>query len=149
MLGVLAYIPFIRRRINRWKKSRIIQKHERYRARRISEWNVLKHIDELENNGLFLEGDVLEKVRYQYHKWHQNAQEKQFEIEKEYPAFLKNHKFYLTKRNCLAMERELLNYFFERDIVTQRVYAAMVKSLKRRVHKIRRNALSEEEFGWE
>lgn len=137
---------FFRRMLNRWKQDRIVQKYERYRARRISAWNVLKHLEELEKNGLFLEGDILETVRKQYQKWHQNAQEKQFELEKSCSDFLEGHKFYLTKRNCLALEQQFIQDFFERDIVTQKVYVALQDSLHRRMKKIRRDATEEDEI---
>ncbi|QQS59754.1 sodium:proton antiporter [Candidatus Peregrinibacteria bacterium] len=136
---------FFRKMIGRWKRNRIIQKYERYRARRISAWNVLKHLEELEENGLFLEGDILQIVREQYQKWHKNAQEKQFSLEKRCSDFLKGHKFYLTKRNCLALEQQFIQDFFERDIVTQKVYMALQESLQRRMKKIRKDATEDED----
>ncbi len=145
-LGSLAKIDFVERFTNSWKRRQIIHKHERYRARRISAWNVIKYLDELEKNDLFLEERVLSIVRNQYEKWHLNAQEKQLELEREFTKFLKHRKYYLTKRNCLNLEKELINDYFERDIITQRVHTALTESLESRTKRIRKDAIREEVF---
>ncbi len=146
LLGGIARFTIIERILNGWKRRLIIQKHERYRARRISAWNVIKHLDELEKNNLFMEEHVLNIVRNQYEKWHLNAQEKQLELEREFTKFLKSRKYYLTKRNCLNLEKDLIMDFFERDIITQRVYVALLESLESRTKRIRKDAIQEEVF---
>ncbi len=146
LLGRLARTPFYKHLFDSWKRRQIVHKHERYRARRISAWNVIKHLDELERNGLFMEEHVLSIVRNQYEKWHLNAQEKQLELEREFSKFLKHRKFYLTKRNCLNLEKELINDFFERDIITQRVHTELMESLAERTKRIRKDAIQAEVF---
>jgi CPA1 family monovalent cation:H+ antiporter len=144
VLGKLSHFGFIAKMILKWKRKRIIEKHERYRSRRISAWNVLKHLEELQKNGLFLEYGVLKTVTDQYKKWHENAQKKQWDIEKRHDDFLIDRKFYLTKRNCLQMERELIEGYFEQDIITQKVYTSLLNTLEKRMRKIRHDALSDE-----
>lgn len=136
-------IPLFKKLIEYRRKFRILKKHDRYRARRISAWNVLRYLENLRQNGLFTEKNTLDKVEEQYKKWHQNAKEKQFQLEELYPDTLKNHKFYLTKRNCLLLEKELIESLFERDIITQKVYVSLHQSLERRTHKIKKNALGD------
>lgn len=145
LLGSLSNVQYIERLIKNWKRKRIIEKHERYRSRRISAWNVLRHLEELKKNGLFLEYGVLEAVTQQYKKWHANAHKKQCEIEEKHEDFLNDRKFYLTKRNCLQMEGELIEDYFEQDIITQKVYTSLMNTLAKRMKKIRRDALSDEQ----
>lgn len=129
-----------------WKKKRIMAKYDRYRARRISAWNVLRYLENLEKHNLFHEGDRLKIVRAQYKKWHQNAKRKQLSLEASFPEFLKNRRIYLTKRNCFSLEKETIEDLRERDIITKKIHVALIKSLEKRMHKIRYNAEEDEEL---
>ncbi len=143
-LGPLARYSIFQKIIMRWKKNSIIEKHERYRSRRISAWSVLEHLEELKENQLFHEEGILDKVYEQYTLWHKNATNRQHALEKKHSEFLKDRKLYFTKRNCLEMERTLIENFFERDIITQKVYVLLQESIKKRMEKIRVNALADD-----
>jgi len=121
-----------------WRRRKVIQKHDRYRVRRISAWNVLKHLQELENNHLFQEGKILNKVRENYEKWHENAKEKQWELEKHFPQYLNHHQFYLTKRNCLNIEQSLIHDLYEKGIIPQKVLMELERSLGNRLHRLQK-----------
>jgi CPA1 family monovalent cation:H+ antiporter len=136
---------YVKRWIKNWKKKQILHKHERYRSRRISALNVLKHLNELRKNELFLEGTILESVYSQYQRWHENAKNKQIELETIYSEFLKDRRFYLTKRNCLGIEKKLIKNFLDREIITKKVYISLSKSIEKRMRKIRKDATSDEE----
>lgn len=136
---------FFQKWLKNWKRKKITQKHERYRARRISAWNVLKYLDELEKNALFIEEGILETVRNQYKKWYKNSEKKQIEIEKHFPEFLKHRKFYLTKRNCYSLERKIINDLFDRAIIDQKVYISLQDALLERIKRIRKDATRDEE----
>lgn len=129
--------------VEKWRKKKIIEKHERYRARRISAWNVLKHLEDLENNDLFLEGNSLEKVRKLYGKWHENSRNRQFSLEEMFSDLLQQRKFYLAKRNCLNLEKLLIEDLSDRGIITTRVFSELSKSIERRSKKIRKDPLCE------
>ena len=85
-------------------------------------------------NGLFLEGDILETVRKQYQKWHQNAQEKQFELENHVQIF-RGTQILSNKTKLFGTRTTIHSRLFERDIVTQKVYVALQDSLHRRMKK--------------
>jgi len=136
------FLPSVRI-IEKWRRKKILEKHERYRARRISAWNVLKHLEDLEHNDLFTEGNALEKVRKLYEKWHENARSRQFSLEATFSELLQQRKFYLAKRNCLNLEKLLLEDLSDRGIITARVFSELSKSIEYRVKKIRKNPLSE------
>lgn len=143
-LSFLSRCPCAAKILESWRRRKVIQKHDRYRVRRISAWNVLKHLQELENNHLFQEGEILNVVRENYEKWHENAKEKQWDLEKHFPQYLNHHQFYLTKRNCFNIERSLIYDLYEKGIIPQKVLMELQRSLGSRLHRLQKKGKLDE-----
>lgn len=139
----IFFFGFFNRFIENWKRKTIINKHARYRALRISAFNVFNFLESLKSNKLFLEENTLDKVLFQYKDWIDIAKEKQIYLENKYPKFLKNTKFYLTKINCYQKEKKIVEDFYNNNIITQKIFITLDKEIDLKIKKVCNNAIED------
>lgn len=112
------------------QKRKILERLRHYRARRIAGAKVNADLEKLaEHHAIFGEKEILEKILKRYECWHKNAQNKVERLEKKFPNIVIPERIRTAQRSCLTKEYECQKDFYEKGLISEKVFRDLEKDV--------------------
>lgn len=126
-------------KLNRkFHEKSIISRLQHYRARRISSWKVVQDFAALkENHPLFTNSPVVDKIIKRYEGWNTSSEKKMHALEKQYPLITEPYRMAMAERSCLNKERMIEREFFDKGLISEKVYEDLEADLGKRTRACR------------
>ncbi|MDH3324115.1 MAG: sodium:proton antiporter [Candidatus Peregrinibacteria bacterium] len=117
-----------------YRKRKILERLQHYRARRIAGAKVIFDFEKLrEHHAIFGEKDILDNIIERYKGWHKNAQEKVEQLEKKFPKIVVPARMKIAKNSCFKKERKCQKEFCGKGLISEKVYQDLKENLEKKV----------------
>lgn len=114
----------------RSQKIKILERLQHYRARRIAGSKVINDLKKLtKHHAVFGEKEILEKILIRYENWHDNAQRKVKRLEEKFPDIVVPERIRTAQRSCLSKEYECQKDFYEKGLISEKVFRDLEKKV--------------------
>lgn len=133
-------IPVVGRMIDGWyeayRRKKVVSRWQHYRARRIASSKVIRDLGVLHHeHEVFADAPVLKKIIERYRKWHENAEKKIKDLEKDFPDILDSARMKLVENMCLNREKLIEKEFLDKGFICDKVFADLEANVSQRSKK--------------
>ena len=126
---------------DQYRKHKITERLQHYRARRIASWRVIVDFENLQKtHPLFQKSEIVDEMLRRYRHWNANSEKKMGHLERKYPEITEPFRVRAAESSCLNREQELEKEYLEKGLISEKVFATMDAAVRRRQECIFRDA---------
>lgn len=138
-LETLGFNAWAQKINNHYHERSVISRLQHYRARRIASWKVVQDFEHLkDNHPIFKKSPIIKKLIKRYKEWNHGAEKKMATLEKKFDHITEPHRTTMAERSCLNKEKMIEKEFYEKGLISEKIYDDLEAELGKRHKACRR-----------